>query len=184
MKFKLYTLILGLVITSYGCQQPLVEKQLAEIDSLANRIDNIEALVLEINVDSLSKYSKQMSADLKTLHDYYQDTISWEKAKFLSSYHRINKAFGKYIDKSYWYTEEIEFSKKQLADLKHDLEKGIIVPDSFSTYFSVEIKSTEDLGKMTSDEIARIKKLIIKYKQSNPKLNELLLQRSGYAAKP
>ena len=142
-----------------------------------------ESLINENDVTVLKTYSDEIAGQIDSVKVQFGPAsptsgtgqaggIEWELAKLLNIRYAINKAFKKFIDKKDIIDEEINYSKEQLANFKHDLEKNIMTLDSFRLNYTIELKALNDLKGLIDQEIKNINNAIEKYRETNPEMKK------------
>ncbi|PCH93175.1 MAG: hypothetical protein COB85_07470 [Bacteroidetes bacterium] len=169
-------LIASLLLLLGFCTNPNIDAQFVEIDSLESVISDAEAQLGEIDINVLIESTKLITADLDVFKEYFQDSLEWDLAKFLSDYNDINKSFGKYIKNYSYYRNELTYSSEQLSNLRNDLTKNILAADSFNVYIKVEAIAIEELKNSIEGKIPLVKASISGYKNSKPRIKQILLR--------
>lgn len=109
-----------------GCNNNEFETEIKSVNNLIEKLDSAEAIFNEIDTAHYQVIADTISSNLNWITRSYKqsnDTMDRETAMFISDYRGSNKVFTK-MDNTYSeISAEIEFSKKQLQELKHDLEE-------------------------------------------------------------
>ncbi|MBL4657520.1 MAG: hypothetical protein JKX73_05925 [Flavobacteriales bacterium] len=168
-------LFFGLIIVATSsCKQINVDQEIAQIDSLKTIITTAQTIIEEVDIDQVKTISEQMSNQIMLAKSLYGDSIAWEKAKLISKYHGVNKAFGKYIEKQRYLMHELSFSQEQLQDLGADLQNNIITSDSFNIYFDKECKAVTELRELIQREVDKAKTNMKGYEESSSEIQRML----------
>lgn len=117
------------------------KEQISRIDSLYQVADQLQQKLSEINVDTL----KNRYIIYKNLNKYIGENITELKNDsswyYICEFQKTNKPFMRMPYKYGHYMAEIDSSKKQLDNLKHDLMKDLITDEEFKKFYNIEVLS-------------------------------------------
>jgi hypothetical protein len=168
-----YILVLLFVTVSFvACNNPN-EKEINEINALIAKATETENSLLSIDTSKVFGTKRQLEADIESFSEI-GDTLSKAEAFKVSDifgskkkFYRLTAGYPKFI-------EQIETSKKQLNDLKQDLENGLINKDNYSTYYSDEQIALKDLDLQINKLVIGIDIVVEKYEKDRPELLNLI----------
>ncbi len=138
-------LILAIVALS-SCNNAVKQKQLAKIDSLSVILDSANVQLTKINLDTIKNIFAKFEETNEKASEHYQKYRTEENWKFVCAYQQVKKPIKEMIEKYQSFSEDLNTSKKQLDDLRHDVNKNLINEKDFASYFNMEVKSAGDLS--------------------------------------
>lgn len=169
-KYILGLLIIGLSFNA--CNNPN-EKEIGEVDALITKVNETEKSLLSIDTSKVFGTKRQLEKDMADFSKI-GDTLTKEEAFRVEDYfgskkkfHRLTKGYPKFIS-------QIETSKKQLNDLKQDLENGVIKKENYTKYYADEYSTLQDLDFQINKLITGIDIVVEKYEKDRPELLSLM----------
>ena len=173
MKNILSVLIIGLVFMA--CESPN-KKEIEEVNALLTIASDTEKMLLSVDTASVFKIKKIMGEDFKRLSSF-SDTLKKEEAFRIADIFGSKKKVFRMAKNYVGYFTQLSLSKKQLSNLKKDLENGLLKDGKFQGYYeseqSVLMKLNADINKYANGMDAAIGK----YELERPELLELLEKR-------
>ncbi len=134
MKNTLYIFLLYVVFTSCGKENEHTQK----INSLLILIDSCEKVYQQIDTG----FIKQSSQQVKDLTTQYKQIItdSLDKSMILKtqSMNVLNTSLSRFMKSYLSGLNEFEYSRKQLEDLKKDIQNHVIVSEDIVKYLKTE----------------------------------------------
>ncbi len=178
-KFILLSLIIGLGFSS--CKNAF-EKEISEVENLLTDVNEIEKSLLAVDTAKVFSTKRQMEKDLQEINKI-KDTLTREEAfridELFSSKKRIFKLSEKYAD----FLGQIDFSKKQLMNLKQDLENGLMTKEDFAKNFSVEQTSVTELKNKIGKRVDGLDVELEKFRLFRPDIEEFIANRKSKATR-
>ncbi len=162
---------------NYGCNHS-DPKVIARIDSVLVVLDSTSKMAASIDFEKEEETAKKIEADLDFIQDNFKDTLDMTTAALLKDYKAINaeeEEEGKGNENyALMLKKELEFTKQQLLNLKHDFERTDIKPEEFEKYFVTE---STTVGKLNAFVAHKRAEFFQKEKQFNavqPKVQEFI----------
>jgi|SRR5690554_454798 len=121
--------ILSALLFLSSCNTTNYPNEIQTIDSLLMRIDTAQKIYAEIDTTGIKEKGEIFNRKFNYLTAFYQqspDTITREAAFLIADYRTLRKPYAQFVDRYLNYGEELEFSQKQLADLRFDLEHNLL----------------------------------------------------------
>ena len=122
-----FVLLMLLVFTS--CKQTSYKAEITTIDSLLVELDTLDLIHRRIDTTDFATFRKTFTDNISYVQQAYtegKDTMPKNVAMLMSEY-RVLKKPAKGLHKKYTKTaEELKFAKRQLADLRHDLQNNLL----------------------------------------------------------
>ena len=177
-RFASFIAILFLVL-SISCQNKNKELT-ARIDKLNQLLDSTNRLTAEIQFKEEEANAKKIEEDLEFIHQNFKDTLSQAMGFLLSDYHAIlDGEEEEEKEKGMENTElmlkkELDFTRQQLINLKHDAEKASVEIVELNKYIEAESTAVYKLNsyvRLKHSEFERKKKLFQEYQ---PKVQAFL----------
>jgi len=163
--------ILGLLFIAVcfgACNNPN-EKEIKQVDALIAKATETEKSLLSLDTSKVFGTKRQLEKDI-AIFTKIGDTLTKDEAFKVSNifgskkkFYRLTAGYPKFIN-------QIETSKKQLIDLKQDLENGLIKKENYTTYYSDEEAALKELDFQINKLITGIDLVVEKYEADRPDL--------------
>ena len=111
-----------------GCQSHQFDTEIATIDSLQTQLDSSATMLDKIDSVELANRQDSVQKSLLYLSSYFKnsrDTLMGPLSEKIARYRESAKAKDRILDTRKELLSQIEYSHKQLSDLKHDLSHGL-----------------------------------------------------------
>lgn len=155
---KYYILLLLTPLMLFACENAY-QKEIGEVESLESIVNETEKMLFSIDTSVVYKTKRQVGEDLAQLQSF-GDTLDRETAFKLGDYFAGKKQLNRFTDNYQIFVQQIEFSKKQLVDLKQDLNNGLITKEKFHEYYMAEQSSVMDLNGRVNKSVGGLDKVI------------------------
>jgi hypothetical protein len=139
-----------------SCNNAVKEKQIAKIDSLMAIIDTARINLNKINKDTVGKRFLTYQETNKLVAEHYKEYRNEENWKYVCSFQEVRKPFKTMIFNYNSYKSDLDSSRKQLENLKHDVEKKLITEKEFENFFKIESKSANELTFKINIQVERV----------------------------
>lgn len=170
----LITLIFG------ACNNPN-QKEIAEVEALIAKVGETEKSLLSIDTSKVFGTKRQLELDIAEFNNL-SDTLSKEEAFRVAEYFGSKKKFYRLTARYPKFIGDIETSKKQLDNLKQDLENGLVKKENYTTYYTEEQMILKDLDFQINKLITGIDVVVEKYEKDRPDLLNLMEELKQKAA--
>lgn len=157
-KVLFFTIIICLGFTA--CKNAM-EKEIGEVDGLISMVDEIEKAVLSVDTSRAFSAKRQISADLAQI-EAFADTLDKETAFRLDDYYYGKKKMYRFASHYNEFINQIAYAKKQLNNLKQDINNGVVDKDKFDGYYNVEQASIMELSSKVNKSVNGIEVAIQK----------------------
>jgi len=161
MKKYLYVII-GCIFILQSCRN-VNQKEIGEVDALLKIMADAEELLQAVDTSDLYSITTFVKADLKRLREY-KDTLTKEAAFKVDDYIGRKKTLYALATNYSRYEFELKEERKQLNNLKQDLENNLIKKEDFVTYYESEQRAVlhinDQISIATEGMAERIKKMI------------------------
>ena len=157
-----------------SCKNNIVKSELFAIDSLQGIVINCKKILSEINTDSLTIIKDSIFNGLDYIKTNYNDSLTHETARLLTDYNKIYKTITIFTENSAYYKQELAYSKKQLENLKNDIDKGFATEKKFNEFFAEEYRAVINLEKPIIFSNNAIKTLQGQFILINPKIQDII----------
>ncbi len=172
----LFTLLLGFV----ACKNAY-EKEIGEVEGLITMVDELEKAVLSVDTSKAFAAKRKMAMDIKAI-DNLNDTLDRETAFRLDELFKDKKVIFRFNTNYTSILDQIEYTKKQLADLKQDLNNGLITKEEFDTYYAIEHSSIMDLNTQINKSVAGVEEAVQAYELFKGDIDKLINDLSEESA--
>ncbi len=151
------------------------DKELATLDTFNIFIKKADSLYATIDYKKLNETVISINEKLKLIDQKYNgDTISKETALIIENYKGIGNVLTQFYNQSKKLEEEIEESEKQIADLRHDIEKNIVKEEKMEEYVEREKEALQEVCTQVQLTQRSIGLTLVDYESMIPKIEQLL----------
>jgi len=157
------------------------EKEIAEVNDLMTVVEETEHSLFSIDTAKVFAVKKQMELDLKDFNTV-NDTLSKEEAFMLGDIFASKKKLFRLEENFFRLMNEIEVSKKQLNDMRQDLESGVMSKEDFKKNFAIENTAIMNLGSQINKSVSGIEVAVQKFELDRPDLLKFLEKRKERAS--
>lgn len=176
-RLNIFALIgLALLLGLSSCSEHPFKKELAEIERLQVQTDSIDAVFKTLDVEDATLKGVQIKEDLEALIMYvrnYPEAMTTETGTLLDDLKAAGKTYGS-IEKNHGkLREELFNTKKQLKNLRKDLNDNLLAPEMAMEYLSSEKKAVKLLIKNIGQLKQNAKIGVVKYDRQLELINDL-----------
>lgn len=178
MRFLVVIFISFLILTVASCNpSDKYKAEIAEIDSCLSVLDSVESLYNGINFDSLKLMVAHVLDNEDSIQLYYHpDTLSLDIGTRMNECKGIRKSLKNLDAKQDDFAIEISAIRTQLANLKVDIENGVLAEEKMKGYIEQEKMDLNVLNLSLTDfyNLQELQKRYYYY--SVPFIDELIVQ--------
>ncbi|MBK5285283.1 MAG: hypothetical protein JJE25_07745 [Bacteroidia bacterium] len=120
--------------------------ELKQTDSLITMLDSSEKIFLSFDTNLVKNILDSSDRKVELLRKFAPDSLDKEITILLSDYLHINKTLEKSFGERNNVNPQITFSRKQLDDMKRDLNNGAMSKEDFTKNFPEEEKAVSELS--------------------------------------
>jgi len=124
--------------TNYPTEIEIVDGLLAQIDSA----QKIHAAIDTTGIKEGNRIFNQKFNFVKANYTQTADTLHRKEALLISDYRNLKKPYDRFNNQYSANAKELEFSKGQLLDLRHDLEHNLLDSNFVKRMVASEIEAT------------------------------------------
>jgi len=173
-KKSMFCWVLVIVIALSSCNNAVKKQQLAKVDSLMAVIATASAHLNKINKDTVTKRFQDYKETNKKVFEHYKEYRNDENWKYLCAFQEVRKAF-KTVSLNYnTYMNELKTSKKQLEDLKYDVDHKLISKDEFRGFFLIEAQSADRISYKINTQVENVLRQYKNFDTVHPYLLKLI----------
>lgn len=129
MKTTFSLLAMTWLFVSSGCRQTVFENEVRQIDSMMVVLDSVQAIHSRIDTSGYDQahvlYVNNMSS-VQRAYVERGDTMERDIAMMLAKYRELKKPLENFKRSYIGLGADIEFTRNQLIDLKHDIEHNLL----------------------------------------------------------
>ncbi len=177
MNKLVYTIfLLAFFFVETACNQA-DPKVIAKIDHLLVVLDSTNKKVSGIDFEKEEEQTKKIKEDLNFIQTNFTDTLSKEMGFVLSDYRGIIAEEGESgggENREKMLKKELDYTKKQLLDLKHDFEKAKLPEADFKKYFETESTTVSKLHAYVNLKQLEFNRKETQYNTLQPKVQAFL----------
>lgn len=177
MRFIIALSIAGILAIISSCTQTQYPDELKTVDSLLTRIDSAEKLHASIDTTGIKEGNRIFQQKFNFVKSNYTktaDTLHREEALLISDYRALKKPYDRFIDQYSANSKELEFSKGQLLDLRHDLEHNLLDTNFVKRMVASEMDATDAVVAETKRLYLGRKTMINKNNELEPRIDSLI----------
>ena len=142
------TLFLVLVLLATACNRTDYTTEISQIDSLMVELDSAKDMYSSIDTAGFSELSQSFSENTAFVQQVYKqrnDTMPRDVAMLMSEYRELKKPAKGFLVKHKSIGEELDFTEKQLEDLRHDLENNLLDSNFVDRMLTDEMKAVNEV---------------------------------------
>ena len=121
-----------------SCSETQNEKSIQQVDSLLTVVTGAQVNLSALNPDDYSSLVDTVKQDVQFIQSQYPDTMDLQTALKVDYYYRTIKSVRKFSETYSSQNSELNYTIKQLNNLKNDLAIEIIDKESFMEIFPAE----------------------------------------------
>lgn len=174
MNIKLLSISLLVFLTA--CQPAIDQAKVAKIDSLQQSIDSSQQMLAQLDTTMMFNYANHYFDNINYIKSTFNDTIETETAFFIDKYYGMRKTMKLMQSQYHDNAEELQITKQQLSDLKHDAEEGLLEEKQFDKYLELESENVLKVKSLTNQLVDAYEATIPAYDEMNPKIDSLIAE--------
>ena len=121
-----------------SCSETQNEKSIQQVDSLLTVVTGAQVNLSALNPDDYSSLVDTVKQDVQFIQSQYPDTMDLQTALKVDYYYRTIKSVRKFSETYSSQNSELDYTIKQLNNLKNDLAIEILDKESFMEIFPAE----------------------------------------------
>lgn len=173
MKKIKFIIVLVVSLSLASCHNAEVGDSLEKAEEIKKELKDIKNDFESINSDTISLIYDIMKQDVDTIAKYtnkFPDNKEWRDAYgiYSDAMHMAKNFFKRSYDK------EIEYSEKQIQDLRTDIENKAFKIDSIRIYLLDEQQAIETLEERIKIHMEISNQIIDKYNRTKPIVNQYI----------
>lgn len=141
-------LLAAFILTLGACTRNAHPELLAEVDVLLRRADSLKQLVDTIDLAAYDHMDSVFRGQRTALEELLKDTLAKEQAVPIGNYYRaMDRSLGRVRKEIPGLRAELERSRTQLTDLRHDIGRDRLPEGPRTTYLQQERLMLDQLEK-------------------------------------
>lgn len=176
-----YILTIMVMILGFTSCNNSNKKEIGEVDALLATVLESEKSLLSIDTSVVFTAKRQMDMDMAEIK-MINDTLTREEAFKLDDIFGSKKRMSKLMNNYPGLIRQIEFSKKQLNNLKQDLENGLVKKEDFQKHYLTEQTEVMTLNTQINKTVGGLDFALEKLEADRPELLELIENKKLKAA--
>ena len=173
---KRYLILLIITSLSFNACKNAFEKEAGQIDSLMAIVKDTENALLSVDTSRVFSTTRQMQKDIADINSV-ADTLDKETAFKLADYYSSKKQLYQLTSNYATYNTKINLAKKQLNDLKQDLNNGLITKEKFSDYYRTEQMAVVELNNEINRAINGLEVRLQKMELNRAEIADIIEKR-------
>jgi hypothetical protein len=164
---------LALMLMLFSCGTRYT-KEIAKVDSLQVVLGKIDTVFNTLDSARIGQIAKEIKLNLIFLQNNCSDTISEEMAEFLDEYNSVSETLELVNKRLSEMAIELKNSKKQLADLRSDLEHNILKAEQVKVDMEREAAATKGIQESIDVLLKVLKDNAALFEKDDSKVKELI----------
>ncbi|MFA5781041.1 MAG: hypothetical protein WC868_02105 [Bacteroidales bacterium] len=173
---KLIIITFILPLCFLACKSGKHAKEIKTIDSLYTVIDTIEKNLNSADTIKVKDVFEEYMKNIGQIRDCFNDKKGDTTWKIITPYGIIRKPLKNFLNDYSGLYKEIRYSRKQLDNLKADIEGENIQKDTISEYTINEVTSVNRLKQIVNFSVDGVQKNLKLFDSLNPKVIQLIEQ--------
>lgn len=171
-----FVVIIILPLCFPACKSDKHAKEIKTIDSLYTVIDTIEKNLNSADTIKIKVVFEEYMKNIGQIRDCFNDKKGDTTWKTITSYGIIKKPLKKFLNDYSALYEEIRYSRKQLDNLKADIEGENIQKDTILEYTKNETAAVNSLKQIVNITVKGVKTNLKLFDSLNPKVIRVIEQ--------
>ncbi len=174
---KRLTILIVVLFTAVACNQTHYKAEINNVDGLLAKIDSSDKQLAALDTTGLEAANhnfKQKFQYIQQLHEEKGDTIGRDLAFLLADIRGLRKPYAHlksdYVDAK----KELDFSKNQLLNLRHDLENNLLDTNIVHKVVETESEATQEAIFQTQSVLEKKEALDRKSAILLPKMDSII----------
>lgn len=166
-----------------ACTGSHFKTEVAQVDSLLKEAEKLEKGMLAVDTIRLDSISMEASNNINHIKRVYDtDTIDMVEARGVTTYKALRKISGRSKSERRKIWKEMALTKKQLTNLKSDLERGIPDEPTAKKYVQEEKLAFVALAGMIDNYHYNIDWAYKQFDSLTPVIQQIILREDQEAA--
>ncbi len=150
-----------------SCVNKKSESAILQLDSLLVKLDTAQKNIALVDSIKLNIYKVSVDSSVFFFQQNIQDTISKEQAIVISKYSSLQKPFDNMHQAYYSLLREIPTSRKQIENLKHDLQERLVDNEKIEKFVLNEKQVVENIASVSSELIKALPEKGMQFEELN-----------------
>ncbi|MCB0795326.1 MAG: hypothetical protein KDB88_11370 [Flavobacteriales bacterium] len=140
--------VLFVLLLLGACRESADPAMMAELDGMILRVDSLTDRLNMIDTERCDRMDSAFRHQRDGIEALLVDTITKDTAMIIGNYYRaMNKSLGRVRKQWNEVHEELKKSRKQIEDLRHDLDRRLLPDGPKNTYFQQELLILDELDR-------------------------------------
>ena len=141
-------LLAAFILTLGACTRNAHPELLAEVDAMLRRADSLKQLVDTIDLAAYDHMDSVFRSQRTALEELRKDNLAKEPAVPIGNYYRaMDRSLGRVRKQTPELRAELDRSRTQLTDLRHDIGRDLLPEGPRTTYLQQERLMLDQLEK-------------------------------------
>ena len=171
-------ILFGLAVLA-GCTRTKYSNELRQIDAMIVELDSARNVHRRIDTTgygaAMMRYKKRMSS-VQESYTMRGDTMERDVAMLMANYRELKKPLERFKDSYAATSADLDFTRTQLLDLKHDLEHNLLDSNLVHRMLREESDAVEHIKMETVQLQTSYKTTQEKTEKLEPRVDSLLIE--------
>lgn len=154
-------------------------KLMAKIDSLATVLDSADHKLQQINPDTVKARYKAFTSANEVLKQNIEKIRTDDTWPLICRYESLDKPLRRMSFNYGLFRSEIDSTRRQLDDLRHDVSKNLLTREEFYEFFTIECHSVTAVYNKVSKNADLMKGHLSGYDTLYPKIMKMIEPYTG-----
>lgn len=177
MPSTILPILFGLALLA-GCTRTRYSEELRQIDAMIVELDSARNIHRRIDTTgygaAMEKYTERMSS-VQESYAMRGDTMDRDVAMMMATYRELKKPLERFKESYTAVSTDLDFTRAQLLDLKHDLEHNLLDSNLVHRMLRQESDAVEHIKMETTQIRTSYKTTREKTEKLEPRIDSLLL---------
>ncbi len=173
-KFALLLAFIALVTSLVSCNQQVTEERLQRIDSLGIHLNYVSETLNDVDSVMLMNRIGDVDRTSTWVYDNVTDTLERKPGLAFGDFQRSKKYLMQALARYGEVSRELQYSQKQLENLRKDVKESFYSEEEFAGYFKTEARSIGNLVNATDELKEKYASSNGRYAALKPVLNEIV----------
>lgn len=146
------------------------------VDSLLSALSEAEKQLRTLDTTSIIARTNSLDSTLNTLMENKPDTIDRETGILAERLMTQKRPFDTFRNKKTLFLKQVEYTKEQLSNLSHDLNKNLVPAEKIEEYFATEKRKASDLIETALHTAEGMNKSLVDFDSIHVPIQQMVLK--------
>jgi len=169
-----YLLMILMVGYLFSCTSKADQAKIQSIDTLMLTLNDAEEMLLSVDANLVDEKLNELKEKEDFLKKNLRDSLDKPTALEIGEYFTYGKALRFYKENYSEFMEAINTSRKQLNDLKADVENGLLTDEKFNEYYNNEMRIALEITQNVERAVNGVNVVLPKIDEKQPVIEKII----------